>query len=85
MRLSRTDIQKIILDKITGLTHKKDLASETELIESGILTSITIAELAVEVERACGVRFGFAEVSREHFSTPSTICTLVEQKLAHAL
>lgn len=82
---TREEIQLGILEKIFVLTHKKIDSPDEELVDSGILTSITLAELAVELENLFHIRFPFIEVNRENFATPSRICTLVQQKMAHAL
>ena len=47
MRFSEEEITDLITKLIFGLTHK-NISSENEtLVDSGILNSITIAELAV--------------------------------------
>ena len=48
MQFSEEKIASIISEKIAGLTHKKNVLPDEKLIESGILNSITIIELATE-------------------------------------
>ncbi len=81
MHFTETEIEKIISDKIVGLTHKKIASPDEELVESGILTSITIAELAVEVEKLFSVSVLFMDVSKENFTSVNTIKKLVQKKL----
>lgn len=81
MQFSEAEIEKTISEKIFGLTYKKVSSEREELIDSGILTSITIAELAVELERAFSVSFSFMEVSKENFRSVYMIKRLVSQKL----
>lgn len=81
MRFTEEEISKIISDKIFALSYKK-ISSELEpLVESGILSSITMAELAVELERTFSVSISFMEMSRENFNTAGAIKTLIQKKL----
>jgi acyl carrier protein len=78
---AESQIERLIFDKIFALTLKKIADPDAELIASGILGSITVAELAVALEEELGIRFAFIEVSRENFSSARAIKALVLQKL----
>ena len=81
MRFSEEEITETIKKLIFGLTYKT-IASENEtLVESGILSSITIAELAVELERSFSVSVSFMEINKENFNTLAAIKKLVKTKL----
>lgn len=80
MQFSEEKIQQIISDKIFELTYKKISSSAEELVDSGILTSITLAELAVELEKELGVSISFMEVTKENFQTVNAIKNLILKK-----
>jgi acyl carrier protein len=81
MRFTEAEIEKIVSEKIFAFTHKKISSQEEELIESGILNSITLAELAVELEKTLSVSFSFMDINKENFSTPEKIKTFIQTKL----
>jgi acyl carrier protein len=78
--LNVTEIQELVSKKIFSLTGKKNLSAHEELVASGILTSITIAELAVELEKVFELSFSFMEVSKENFSSVEAISRLIQKK-----
>lgn len=80
MRFSEEKIEQIISDKIFELTYKKISSTNEELVDSGILSSITIAELAVELEKEFNQSISFMEVTKENFKTVSAIKTLLLKK-----
>ncbi len=59
MQLSEEKIEQIISQKIFELTYKKISSPDEELVNSGILTSITLAELAVALERELAISISF--------------------------
>jgi len=77
MRFSEEEITAIITKIIFDLTYKRISSSEEELIESGILSSITIAELAVELEKSFSVSISFMEINKENFNSVSAIKKLL--------
>lgn len=81
MGYTGSQIEEIITAQIYALTLKKIAGADEELIASGILSSITVAELAVALEGALSIKFAFVEVNRENFSSVRAIKTLVLQKL----
>ena len=81
MRFSEEEITAIITKIIFDLTYKRISSSEEELIESGILSSITIAELAVELEKSFSVSISFMEINKENFNSVSAIKKLLVKKL----
>ncbi len=84
MGFTEADIEKIISEKIYGLTLKKISSNEEELIASGVLSSITVAELAVELEKEFSITFSFIEVNKENFSTLHSLVRSVSKKLIPA-
>ncbi|HXB40052.1 MAG TPA: phosphopantetheine-binding protein [Bacteroidia bacterium] len=81
MRFTEAEIEKIVSEKIFALTHKKISSQADELIESGILNSITLAELAVELEKTLSIVFSFTDINKENFSTPEKIKAFLKNKL----
>jgi len=82
MRFTEAEIESTISQKILALTGKRISSANEELVESGILTSITLAELAVEIEKVFSISFSFMEVSKEYFASVTVIKNLVCQKLS---
>ena len=81
MRFSEEEITAVITKLIFGLTHKTISSDKEELVESGILNSITIAELAVELEKTFSISVSFMEINKENFADLSAIKKLVQTKL----
>jgi acyl carrier protein len=82
MRFSEEEITSTIKKLIFGLTYK-NISSENEvLVDSGILSSITITELAVELEKSFSVSISFMEINKENFNTLADIKNLIVKKLA---
>ncbi|HKC69699.1 MAG TPA: phosphopantetheine-binding protein [Bacteroidia bacterium] len=80
MQFSAEEIERIIAEKIFELTHKKNLLTNEELIDSGILSSVTVAELAVELEKEFAINISFMEVNKENFKSVSAIKNLLLKK-----
>jgi acyl carrier protein len=81
MPFSEEEITAAIAKSIFGLSYKKISSEEEELVESGILSSITIVELAVELEKIFSVSISFMEINKENFNTLRSIKQLIEKKL----
>ena len=79
--LSDSEIEALISKKVNALTGKKIASPHDELVASGILTSITMAELAVELEKTFFISLTFMEVCKENFASVATLKTLVLKKL----
>ena len=77
MQFSETEIEQIISQKIVELTYKKVSSVDEELIESRILNSITLVELAVELEKATGLNISFMEINNDNFKSVSAIKKLI--------
>ena len=64
MQFSEDKIEQIISDKIFELTYKKISSANEELVDSGILSSITLVELAVALEKEFNLSISFMEVTK---------------------
>lgn len=80
MQFTKTEIEQIISKKIVELTYKKISSLDEELIDSGILTSITLAELAVALEKELAVNISFMEINAANFKSVNAIRNLILQK-----
>ena len=80
MQLSEEKIEQIIAEKIFELTYKKISSVNEELIASGILGSIIIAELAVVLEKEFALSFNFMEINRDNFKSINAIKNLILKK-----
>ena len=65
---------------IFSIARKKNILPDDDLIESGILNSLTIMELAVALEKKLKVEFSFLEVSKENFRSIQSMETLLSKK-----
>jgi acyl carrier protein len=80
MQFSEEKIEQIISEKIFELTYKKISSVNEELVDSGILSSITLVELAVALEKEFALSISFIEVTKENFKTVNAIKTLLLKK-----
>ena len=81
MHFSEEEISETIKKLIFGLTYKNILSENEPLVDSGILSSITLAELAVELEKSFSLSVSFMEINKENFNTLEAINNLVKNKL----
>jgi acyl carrier protein len=79
MQFSDEKITAIISDKLFELTYKKVSSADEELVDKGILTSITMVELAVELEKMFSISISFMEVNKENFNSVNTIKKLIQK------
>jgi len=78
----KTEIENKLSEKIFELSGKRISSIDEELVESGLLTSITMAELALEIEKIFSVQLSFMEVSKENFRSVGALTKLILQKTA---
>jgi acyl carrier protein len=81
MRFTEEEINDNIRKLIYELTFKKISSGNEPLVDSGILSSITVAELAIELERSFSISVSFMEINKENFNTLHAISELVKRKL----
>ena len=70
-------MEDFLKEKIEELTFES-VDSNESLIESGVLDSITVVDLAVFIENEYEVSIPFNEIKPEHFETIETIKSYVE-------
>jgi acyl carrier protein len=68
------------VERVTTLLRRTlaldDLHESTELIESELLDSVSVANLILELEEAFDISISESEVTPENFQTPSMIAAL---------
>jgi acyl carrier protein len=80
MQFSEEKIEQLISEKIFELTYKKISSPNEELVDSGILSSITLVELAVALEKELAISISFMEINKENFKTVNAIKNLILKK-----
>lgn len=68
-----------LIDKIEEIAFS-NVAIEDSLWESGVLDSITIVELAAEVEDEFGIEIPFDEIVVENFETITRLMSYIKRK-----
>ena len=66
------------LNSVTGQT----ITDSTELIDSGLLDSLTMMDLLVFVESDFDVRLDFQDIRPDLFENPATISQLIAERQA---
>lgn len=66
------------LNSVTGQT----ITDNTELIDSGLLDSLTMMDLLVFVESDFEVRLDFQDIRPDLFKNPATISQLISERQA---
>ena len=79
MQFSEEKVITIILENIFELTYKKVSLIDEELVDRGILTSITMVELAVALEKALSISISFMEIKKENFKSVNAIKDLIQK------
>ena len=72
-------MKSFLLDKIEEIAFSTVEINEP-LWSSGILDSITIVELAVEVENEFGIKIPFDEIIEDNFQTVSNLMAYISKK-----
>lgn len=73
------DMQQIIANKIQEIGFTK-VTVDTELIKSGILSSILVVDLATALEEEFNVQIPFNEITVENFSNLLLIEKFIQEK-----
>lgn len=72
-------MEEFLLEKIEEIAFET-VTKEDSLWESRVLDSITIVELAVEIETEYGIKIGFDEIIVENFETVERLINFVKSK-----
>ena len=60
----------------------EDLQPATELVESNLLDSVSVANLVLDLERAFSVQIPDVEITPENFSTVTSIASFCDRLMA---
>lgn len=62
-----------LIEKIQELAFTK-VGHHDPLLSSGVLDSVNVVELSVEIERHLGIQIPFEAINAEHFHSVQSIC-----------
>ncbi len=71
-------VTKLLSEKI----HVEAPSAETDLMESGLLDSLTLVELMAGLEEEFGVKISFDEIELDNFRSVNRIAEFVAQQSA---
>ncbi|QDT45004.1 Aminoacyl carrier protein 2 [Gimesia alba] len=77
-----SSIQNQVTDFLRSVTGQQDLTASTDLLDSGLLDSLTMMDLLVFVESEFHLRLEFQDIKPELFKNPETIANLIANRLA---
>jgi len=73
-------IQQII-DIIRPIAKSRDpIEAHTRIIEDGIIDSLSVINLIMEIERAFEIKIGIMDVTINDFETPAKIAEIIDRK-----
>lgn len=74
-------IQDRLVSFLQSVTGQQNIDDTTDLIDSGLLDSLTMMDLLVFVESEFHLRLDFQDISPERFKNCNTIAELVVSRL----
>ncbi|MFK7777421.1 MAG: acyl carrier protein [Gimesia sp.] len=76
-----SSIQHRLVEFLQSVTGQQNLTATTDLIDSGLLDSLTMMDLLVFVESEFQLRLDFQDITPEFFKNSSTITELIISRL----
>lgn len=76
-------MQNFLIDTIEEIAFST-VEKDESLWQSGVLDSITIVELAVEIEKKFNIKIPFDEIIEANFETVGLIMAYIEKKQSDA-
>jgi acyl carrier protein len=73
----RIALQEQITKLLSERVHVESPSVDTDLMESGLLDSLTLVELIVGLEEEFGIKIPFEEVELDHFRSVESIARFV--------
>lgn len=70
--MSNNDLIAFLKKKIEEIAFAK-VSESDELLDSGILDSVNVVELSVEIENALKIKIPFEDINRENFNSVNSI------------
>ena len=80
MEAIERDIRAFLVEHILPEDDVRNLRAEDDLLEGGVLNSLTLVHLIEHVEQIYDVQVTRQEFRAEHFRTIERICRFVESK-----
>ncbi|QDV53113.1 phosphopantetheine-binding protein [Gimesia fumaroli] len=77
-----SSIQIRLIDFLRSVTGQQDITASTDLLDSGLLDSLTMMDLLVFVESEFELRLDFQDIKPELFKSPETIARLIASRLS---
>jgi len=74
-------IQDRLVEFLHSVTGQQNIEASTELIDSGVLDSLTMMDLLVFVESEFQLRLDFQDITPELFKNAGTIAELIINRL----
>ena len=74
-------IQDRLVDFLQAVTGQQSINTTTDLIDSGLLDSLTMMDLLVFVESELNLRIDVQDITPELFKNPGTIAELIFNRL----
>lgn len=74
-------LQNKLIDFLKSVTGRDDITSQTDLIDSGLMDSLTMMDLLVFIESEINVQLDFADINPQKFKSAQTIATLITNTL----
>ncbi len=74
-------IESRLVEFLRGVTGQAALSADTELLEEGIVDSLTMMDLLVFIETDLKLRLDFADLNADVFRTPATLAALIATRL----
>jgi len=74
--VSHDQITHLLLERV----HVEAPSAETDLMESGLLDSLTLVELMASLEEKFGIRISFDEIEIDNFRSVRKIAEFVSQR-----
>jgi acyl carrier protein len=74
-------VEKFIIAEVTVGLDKKSLGPDEDLLEQGIIDSLTIMKLAIFLETTFGIEVKNEDIVPENFQNLNSIVEFVEQKM----
>lgn len=76
--MSNNDLITFLKKKIEEIAFAK-VGELDELLDSGILDSVNVVELSVEIENGLKIKIPFEDINRENFKSVSAISDYIEK------
>lgn len=74
--MSNNELTSFLRGKIEEIAFAK-VDDNDELLNSGILDSVNVVELSVEIENGLKIKIPFEEINKDNFNSINAICAYI--------